>query len=109
MRDGALCTLRGAALCIVGCKLVASWQRGSGCCQRPGHGHFPWRRPPIHLAKRHPSTRHPPTHRRPLLYSRCLLQVTVKEFKDKFLRKPYIINLMEELTLKGITQVGRQG
>ena len=32
-------------------------------------------------------------------------QVTVKEFKDKFLRKPYIINLMEELTLKGITQV----
>jgi hypothetical protein len=32
--------------------------------------------------------------------------VTVKEFKDKFLRKPYIINLMEELTLKGITQVG---
>ncbi len=33
------------------------------------------------------------------------MQVTVKEFKDKFLRKPYIINLMEELTLKGITQV----
>ena len=36
------------------------------------------------------------------------MQVTVKEFKDKFLRKPYIINLMEELTLKGITQVGGQ-
>ena len=31
-------------------------------------------------------------------------QVTVKHFKDRFLRKPYIINLMEELTLKGITQ-----
>lgn len=28
----------------------------------------------------------------------------VKEFRDKFLRKPYIINLMDELTLKGITQ-----
>ena len=35
--------------------------------------------------------------------------VTVKQFKDKFLRKPYIINLMEELTLKGVTQVGRGG
>jgi len=31
--------------------------------------------------------------------------VTVKQFKDKFLRKPYIINLMEELTLKGVSQV----
>ena len=37
------------------------------------------------------------------------VQVTVKEFKDKFLRKPYIINLMEELTLKGITQVRCRG
>ena len=36
--------------------------------------------------------------------------VTVKQFKDKFLRKPYIINLMEELTLKGVSQVrGGQG
>ncbi len=35
----------------------------------------------------------------------AFVQVTVKDFKDKFLRKPYIINLMEELTLKGITQV----
>ncbi len=34
--------------------------------------------------------------------------MTVKQFKDKFLRKPYIINLMEELTLKGVTQVGRR-
>ena len=31
--------------------------------------------------------------------------VTVKQFKDKFLRKPYIVNLMSELTLKGISQV----
>lgn len=30
--------------------------------------------------------------------------VTVKHFKDKFLKKQYIINLMEELTLKGLTQ-----
>ena len=37
------------------------------------------------------------------LYS-ATFPVTVKQFKDKFLKKPYIINLMEELTLKGITQ-----
>jgi ATP-dependent RNA helicase DDX6/DHH1 len=30
--------------------------------------------------------------------------VTVKAFKDKYLSKPYVINLMDELTLKGITQ-----
>jgi ATP-dependent RNA helicase DDX6/DHH1 len=30
--------------------------------------------------------------------------VTVKDFKERFLRKPYVINLMDELTLKGITQ-----
>jgi ATP-dependent RNA helicase DDX6/DHH1 len=28
----------------------------------------------------------------------------VKSFKDKMMRKPYEINLMEELTLKGVTQ-----
>ena len=39
------------------------------------------------------------------LYS-ATFPVTVKQFKEKFLKKPYIINLMEELTLKGITQVG---
>lgn len=33
--------------------------------------------------------------------------MTVKQFKDKFLRKPYIINLMEELTLKGVSQASR--
>ncbi|PSC67841.1 hypothetical protein C2E20_8521 [Micractinium conductrix] len=37
------------------------------------------------------------------LYS-ATFPVTVKQFKDKFLRKPYIINLMEELTLKGVSQ-----
>ena len=30
--------------------------------------------------------------------------VTVKDFKDRYLKKPYVINLMDELTLKGITQ-----
>mmetsp|Transcript_5531 Transcript_5531/g.14021 ORF Transcript_5531/g.14021 Transcript_5531/m.14021 type:complete len:429 (-) Transcript_5531:1242-2528(-) len=38
-----------------------------------------------------------------LLYS-ATFPVTVKHFKDKFLKKPYVINLMDELTLKGITQ-----
>lgn len=38
-----------------------------------------------------------------MLYS-ATFPVTVKQFKDKFLNKPYIVNLMEELTLKGITQ-----
>lgn len=30
--------------------------------------------------------------------------VTVKEFRDRYLRNPKIINLMEELTLRGVTQ-----
>ena len=45
-----------------------------------------------------------PPDRQILLYS-ATFPVTVKEFKDKFLKKPYIINLMQELTLRGITQV----
>ncbi|GAQ89169.1 DEAD-box ATP-dependent RNA helicase [Klebsormidium nitens] len=44
-----------------------------------------------------------PEQRQILLYS-ATFPVTVKSFKDKFLRKPYVINLMDELTLKGITQ-----
>ena len=47
-----------------------------------------------------------PAARQICLYS-ATFPVTVKQFKDKFLRKPYIINLMEELTLKGVTQVRR--
>lgn len=39
-----------------------------------------------------------------MLYS-ATFPVAVRQFKDKFLRRPHIINLMEELTLKGITQV----
>lgn len=44
-----------------------------------------------------------PMNRQILLFS-ATFPVTVKYFKDKFLQKPYIINLMDELTLKGITQ-----
>jgi hypothetical protein len=44
-----------------------------------------------------------PKNRQILLYS-ATFPVTVKSFKDRFLRKPYVINLMDELTLKGITQ-----
>eukprot|EP01080_Neovahlkampfia_damariscottae_P004203 gene4203-7540_t len=38
-----------------------------------------------------------------LLFS-ATFPVTVKDFKDKYLNKPYEINLMDELTLKGVTQ-----
>lgn len=44
-----------------------------------------------------------PRERQILLFS-ATFPVTVKDFKDRFLRKPYEINLMEELTLKGVTQ-----
>ena len=47
-----------------------------------------------------------PPDRQILLYS-ATFPVTVKHFKEKFLKKPYIVNLMEELTLKGITQASR--
>jgi len=44
-----------------------------------------------------------PKKRQILLYS-ATFPLSVKEFKDKHLNKPYEINLMDELTLKGITQ-----
>lgn len=44
-----------------------------------------------------------PRDRQILLYS-ATFPLTVKSFKDRYLEKPYEINLMEELTLKGITQ-----
>lgn len=44
-----------------------------------------------------------PEDRQIMLFS-ATFPVTVKLFKEKFLRKPYIINLMDELTLKGVTQ-----
>lgn len=44
-----------------------------------------------------------PANRQIMLYS-ATFPLAVKNFKDRFLNKPYEINLMEELTLKGITQ-----
>lgn len=44
-----------------------------------------------------------PKEKQILLYS-ATFPVTVKHFRDKFLRKPYVVNLMDELTLKGVTQ-----
>ncbi|KAJ9539374.1 hypothetical protein OSB04_032107 [Centaurea solstitialis] len=44
-----------------------------------------------------------PTNRQILMFS-ATFPVTVKDFKDRYLHKPYVINLMDELTLKGITQ-----
>lgn len=38
-----------------------------------------------------------------LLFS-ATFPVTVKDFADRFMKNPYEINLMEELTLKGVTQ-----
>lgn len=44
-----------------------------------------------------------PANRQILLFS-ATFPVTVKDFKDRYLPRPYVINLMDELTLKGITQ-----
>jgi len=44
-----------------------------------------------------------PKDRQILLFS-ATFPVTVKDFNDRLLRNPYEINLMEELTLKGVTQ-----
>lgn len=44
-----------------------------------------------------------PAQRQIMLYS-ATFPLAVKNFKDRFLNKPYEINLMEELTLRGITQ-----
>lgn len=44
-----------------------------------------------------------PRERQILLFS-ATFPITVKDFKDHFLQKPYEINLMDELTLKGVTQ-----
>ncbi|KAJ1860209.1 DExD/H-box ATP-dependent RNA helicase dhh1 [Coemansia sp. RSA 2703] len=44
-----------------------------------------------------------PSNRQILLYS-ATFPLVVKSFKDKHMNKPYEINLMEELTLRGVTQ-----
>ena len=44
-----------------------------------------------------------PRQRQILMYS-ATFPMIIKEFKDRHLNKPYEINLMDELTLKGVTQ-----
>ncbi|XP_062205127.1 DEAD-box ATP-dependent RNA helicase 12-like [Phragmites australis] len=44
-----------------------------------------------------------PANRQLLMFS-ATFPVAVKAFKEKYLPRPYVINLMDELTLKGITQ-----
>jgi ATP-dependent RNA helicase DDX6/DHH1 len=44
-----------------------------------------------------------PAERQVMLFS-ATFPVSVKAFKDRYLRKPFVINLMDELTLKGVTQ-----
>eukprot|EP01097_Dermamoeba_algensis_P009594 TRINITY_DN6809_c0_g1_i1.p1 TRINITY_DN6809_c0_g1~~TRINITY_DN6809_c0_g1_i1.p1 ORF type:complete len:451 (-),score=106.70 TRINITY_DN6809_c0_g1_i1:260-1612(-) len=44
-----------------------------------------------------------PKERQILLFS-ATFPITVKAFKEAYLERPYEINLMEELTLKGVTQ-----
>ncbi|KAI3792455.1 hypothetical protein L2E82_06335 [Cichorium intybus] len=44
-----------------------------------------------------------PESRQILMFS-ATFPVTVKDFKDRYLKNPYVVNLMDELTLKGITQ-----
>ncbi|GAA5899456.1 hypothetical protein JCM6882_009121 [Rhodosporidiobolus microsporus] len=44
-----------------------------------------------------------PKERQVMLFS-ATFPLIVKDFKDKWMRKPYEINLMDELTLRGVTQ-----
>ncbi|CAH1443485.1 unnamed protein product [Lactuca virosa] len=44
-----------------------------------------------------------PEQRQILMFS-ATFPVTVKDFRDRYLKNPYVVNLMDELTLKGITQ-----
>lgn len=44
-----------------------------------------------------------PKERQFLLFS-ATFPITVKEFRDNYLERPYEINLMEQLTLKGVSQ-----
>ena len=42
--------------------------------------------------------------RRQILMFSATFPITVKSFKDKHIDNPYEVNLMEDLTLKGVTQ-----
>lgn len=44
-----------------------------------------------------------PKERQVMLFS-ATFPIIVKDFKDKWMTKPYEINLMDELTLRGVTQ-----
>ncbi|KAI5476151.1 ATP-dependent rna helicase dhh1 [Pseudohyphozyma bogoriensis] len=44
-----------------------------------------------------------PKERQVMLFS-ATFPIIVKDFKDKWMQKPYEINLMDELTLRGVTQ-----
>jgi len=44
-----------------------------------------------------------PKERQIMMFS-ATFPITVKSFKEKYLRRPYEVNLMEELTLRGITE-----
>uniref|UniRef100_A0A7S1N8J7 Probable eukaryotic initiation factor 4A n=1 Tax=Eutreptiella gymnastica TaxID=73025 RepID=A0A7S1N8J7_9EUGL len=44
-----------------------------------------------------------PRERQMLMFS-ATFPITVKDFRDRFLQRPYEINLMEQLTLKGVSQ-----
>jgi ATP-dependent RNA helicase DDX6/DHH1 len=46
----------------------------------------------------------PPVAKRQSLLFSATFPVTVKDFADRFMKEPYEINLMDELTLKGVTQ-----
>lgn len=46
----------------------------------------------------------PPLQKRQSLLFSATFPVTVKDFATRFMREPYEINLMDELTLKGVTQ-----
>jgi ATP-dependent RNA helicase DDX6/DHH1 len=46
----------------------------------------------------------PPLERRQTLLFSATFPITVKSFSDRYMKNPFQINLMEELTLKGVTQ-----
>jgi ATP-dependent RNA helicase DDX6/DHH1 len=46
----------------------------------------------------------PPTEKRQSLLFSATFPITVKDFANRFMKEPYEINLMDELTLKGVSQ-----
>eukprot|EP00999_Lentomonas_sp_LEN2_P002034 NODE_321_length_1641_cov_187.186262_g289_i0.p1 GENE.NODE_321_length_1641_cov_187.186262_g289_i0~~NODE_321_length_1641_cov_187.186262_g289_i0.p1 ORF type:complete len:440 (+),score=111.97 NODE_321_length_1641_cov_187.186262_g289_i0:97-1416(+) len=56
---------------------------------------------PAKLPGKEETQQHPATQ---LLLFSATFPITVKDFRDKYLKRPYEVNLMEELTLRGVTQ-----